>query len=197
VWIDKPAAQTSAVPVHRRGRVEKDSSISNKNSTTGRYIIAADKQLLYCNQNKPMTEQNYKNHGRIVPLFHGFTFLLILAAFIIFIINLFNNTGSAASLLPALGLLLLAVALGFTAFFARTFALKAQDRAIRAEENLRHFILTGKPFDSRLAMGQIIALRFAGDGEFVALAQQAAEQGLAPNAIKQAIQHWRADHNRA
>ncbi|MGZ8919179.1 MAG: DUF6526 family protein, partial [Methylobacter sp.] len=28
--------------------------------------------------------------------------------------------------------------------FARSFALKAQDRAIRAEENLRHYVLTGK-----------------------------------------------------
>jgi hypothetical protein len=47
-----------------------------------------------------------------------------------------------------------------------SFALRAQDRAIRAEENLRHFILTGKPFDSRLRMSQIIALRFAPDDEF-------------------------------
>ena len=35
-------------------------------------------------------------------------------------------------------------------FYMRTFALKAQDRAIRAEENLRYFSLTGKLFDKQI-----------------------------------------------
>lgn len=47
--------------------------------------------------------------------------------------------------------------LGCLIWYARGFALKAQDRAIRAEENFRHFILSGKPFDKNLRMGQIIA----------------------------------------
>ena len=42
---------------------------------------------------------------------------------------------------------------------ARSYALKAQDRAIRAEENLRHFIATGKALDSRLRMGQIYDMK--------------------------------------
>jgi hypothetical protein len=74
--------------------------------------------------------------------------------------------------------------------------LKAQDRAIRAEESLRHFVLTGKPLDSRLRTGQIVALRFASDAEFPALAQKAAEEGLSSKEIKQSIQNWRADHYR-
>ena len=78
----------------------------------------------------------------------------------------------------------------------RTYALKAQDRAIRAEENLRHFILTGKPFDARLTIQQIIGLRFASDEELPVLAQKAAEEGLSSKQIKQAIQHWRADYYR-
>ena len=60
-------------------------------------------------------------------------------------------------------------------YFCRTFPLKAQDRAIRAEENLRHFAMTGKLFDPRLTMNQIIALRFAPDKEFIDLARKAAE----------------------
>jgi hypothetical protein len=83
-----------------------------------------------------------------------------------------------------------------TAFFARTFALKAQDRAIRAEENLRHYVLTGKLLDRRLSVGQIVGLRFASDEEFPALAQKAAESGLAQKEIKRSVKNWRADHDR-
>jgi hypothetical protein len=82
------------------------------------------------------------------------------------------------------------------AYFCRTFALKAQDRAIRAEENLRHFVLAGKLLDSRLSVHQIVALRFASDPEFAELAARAAEQNLPSKAIKQAIKNWRADYYR-
>jgi hypothetical protein len=77
--------------------------------------------------------------------------------------------------------------------FCRMYALKAQDRAIRAEENLRHFVLTGKLLDPRIGIQQVIALRFAPDDEFVALASRAAEENLTPDAIKQAVKNWRAD----
>ena len=82
-------------------------------------------------------------------------------------------------------------------FYARSFALKAQDRAIRAEENFRHYLATGKPLDSRLTMRQIIGLRFAGDDEFVALAKQAADENLSEKQIKMAIKNWKADNDRA
>ena len=77
--------------------------------------------------------------------------------------------------------------------FVRVFPLKAQDRAIRAEEQLRHYVLTGKLLDRRLTMRQIVALRFASDGEFGALALRAVEQSMSPDAIKQAVKEWRAD----
>ena len=78
-------------------------------------------------------------------------------------------------------------------FFCRIFALKAQDRAIRAEENLRHFVITGKTLDPALNISQIIALRFASDAEFAALAQRAAAEHMEADAIKRAIKAWRAD----
>lgn len=79
---------------------------------------------------------------------------------------------------------------------SRVFALKAQDRAIRAEENLRYFMLTGKRLDQRLTLSQIIALRFAGDEEMPALAQKAVEEGLTNDAIKKQIKVWRSDWHR-
>lgn len=142
-----------------------------------------------------MAEQNYKNHTRLVPLYHGLAFLLILAGLIGSIINLLDhhdagNHYSAALLVTVFVVLLLLF------WFARSFALRAQDRAIRAEENFRHFVLTGKPLDSRLRLGQIIALRFASDAEFPGLAQRAVAENLPAKAIKEAIQNWRADYHR-
>ncbi|MGQ0738792.1 MAG: DUF6526 family protein [Bacteroidota bacterium] len=143
-----------------------------------------------------MQEQNFKNHIRLIPLYHGIAFLLIFAGLIGSVINLLNhhdagNHYSAALLVVVFFLLLLIF------WYARVFSLKAQDRAIRAEENFRHFIITGKPLDKQLRMGQIIALRFASDEEFPSLAKKAVDEKLSPRQIKQTVQNWRADHYRA
>jgi hypothetical protein len=143
-----------------------------------------------------MAEQNFKNHIRLIPLYHGVAFLLAFAGLIGSIINLLNHKDAgnhySAALLVVVFLVLILIL-----WYARVFALKAQDRAIRAEENFRHFILTGKPHDSRLTMAQIIGLRFASDAEFPALAKKAAEENLSQKQIKMAVQNWRADHHRA
>ena len=94
-------------------------------------------------------------------------------------------------------MLVLSIATFLLAFFARGFSLKAQDRAIRAEENFRHYIATGQQLDSRLKVSQIIALRFAGDDEFVALAKKAANENMSAKDIKMAIQNWKGDYYRA
>jgi hypothetical protein len=94
-------------------------------------------------------------------------------------------------------IVVLSIGIMILAIMARVFALKAQDRAIRAEESLRHFVLTGKLPDARLTIGQFTALRFAPDSEFVALATKAANESLKPDAIKQAIKQWRPDTYRA
>jgi hypothetical protein len=75
--------------------------------------------------------------------------------------------------------------------------LKAQDRAIRAEENLRYFILTGKRLSKQVSMRQIIALRFAEDEEFVGLTEKAIKENLSPKEIKKSIKNWRPDYHRA
>ena len=138
--------------------------------------------------------QHHGNHARYIPFWHFITSAAILALLIGSIINL---THSAKENIYSASLLVLAAFILLSIFwYARWFALRAQDRAIRAEENLRHFALTGKLLDSRLRLGQIIALRFAGDQEFVGLAKKAAEEGLPAKEIKQSIQHWRADYHR-
>jgi len=142
-----------------------------------------------------MKEQSFKNHGRYIFMFHIVTYAAIFAVIIGSIINLANS--SKENLYSASLLVVVSLILASLAWFSRRFALKAQDRAIRTEENFRHFILTGRPLDHRLRMGQIIALRFASDEEFVGLCQQAADKNLKGVDIKKAIQNWRADHHRA
>ena len=142
-----------------------------------------------------MKEQNYKTHARYVPLYHFITGAAVIAVLIGSIVNLVNSSKEilySASLLVAVSLILVSFF-----WYARAFALRAQDRAIRAEENFRHFVLTGKPLDNRLRMGQIIALRFCADEQFSSLAQKAAEENLKSNDIKVQIKTWRPDHHRA
>jgi hypothetical protein len=143
-----------------------------------------------------METQNYSNHQQYVTLFHKVLFPVLALTFIGSCVNLYKSIGDHERLYSASLITVLSVCAIFLFFFSRIFALKAQDRAIRAEENLRHFVLTGKLLDSRLGVKQIIALRFAPDDEFTELARRSAEQGMSPDEIKRAVKNWRADHYR-
>jgi hypothetical protein len=141
-----------------------------------------------------MKEQNFSNHAQMVPGFHYLTFggiIALLGGSINYLLKSSPENKYLASLIVLTSIIFVLVA-----WFTRTFALKAQDRAIRAEENLRHFVLTGKLLPTSLRVGQIVALRFASDAEFVALAEKAATENLSGKEIKQSIQNWKADHYR-
>lgn len=140
-----------------------------------------------------MPDQNYGNHRRSVPVFHFFLLPVLLLTIIGSVVNLVESWGDHTRLYSASLIVVLSVCGLITAFCARIFALKAQDRAIRAEENLRHFAITGKLLDSRLTVRQIIGLRFATDAEFVSLAQRAVAENLTEDAIKRAVTTWRPD----
>jgi hypothetical protein len=143
-----------------------------------------------------MADQTYATHRQLVPLYHIVLFLLIVVTLIGAGVNLVKSIGTSG-LYSASLLVTLTVSVLLTYVFARVFALKAQDRAIRAEEQLRHYVLTGKLLDPRLTVKQIVGLRFASDGEFVGLAQRAAAEKMDPETIKKAITTWRADTYRA
>ena len=143
-----------------------------------------------------MAPQNYSNHVRLVKGFHFVLAGILLFTLVGSLVNLYKSWGDHERIYSASLIVVLTACGGFFFYYCRTFPLKAQDRAIRAEENLRHFVLTGKLLDSRLAVGQIVALRFAPDDEFVELARKAAEGGMTPDAIKRAIKNWRADYYR-
>lgn len=140
-------------------------------------------------------EQNYKNHTRMVTGYHRILAILLLAGLIGSIINLKESVNSPAFYSASL-IVLLFVCCIFMVWYIRSFPLKAQDRAIRAEENFRYYILTGKPLPSELRLGQIIALRFASDEEFPALVEKAMKENMNSKTIKKSIHNWRADHHR-
>jgi hypothetical protein len=141
-------------------------------------------------------EQSYAKHAQFVPMFHQVLFGLIVLCLIGAGVNLFHSVGDHSRLYNADLILVLTIAILILFFFVRIFPLKAQDRAIRAEENLRHYVLTGKLLDPRLGIKQIVALRFASDAEFPELARHAADQSMTPNDIKKSVKNWRADHDR-
>jgi hypothetical protein len=143
-----------------------------------------------------MKTQNYANHRQYVFMYHVVLFGILLVTFIGSLVNLSASWGDHQRIYSASLIVVVVICLMFLFVFARVFALKAQDRAIRAEENLRHFALTGKPLDSRLTVRQVIGLRFAAADEFVALARRAAEENLSEDDIKKAIKNWKPDYYR-
>ena len=141
-----------------------------------------------------MKEQNLKNHAKMVTGFHYVALPLLLVLFVGSTVNLVHAEEGdflSSSLIFGMCIVLILVS-----YYARSFALRAQDRAIRAEENFRHFILTGKPLPNALRVSQVIALRFASDEELPALAAKTLSENLSNKQIKEAIKQWRADNHR-
>jgi hypothetical protein len=143
-----------------------------------------------------MENQNYKTHVRMDPLYHYVLTVLLLATLIVSIINMVSSLNAEENVMQSVLLLLITVAIIIIAILVRLYPLKSQDRAIRAEENLRHFVLTGKLLDSKLSNSQIIALRFADEDEFPILCERAVKGNLNSKEIKEAIVNWKADNNR-
>ena len=140
-----------------------------------------------------MPEQNYANHRQFVTIFHKILLPVLLLTLIGSAVNLYQSWGDHQRIYSASLITVLTACAMIVAFLTRIFALKAQDRAINAEENLRHFAMTGKLLDRRLVIKQVVGLRFASDQEFVELARRAAEESMTPDAIKRAVKNWRAD----
>jgi hypothetical protein len=144
----------------------------------------------------PARPQNLANHVRFVPLYHLVLTLLLLVnlAFWVFVM-LKGFTGlRLAGLCTALALFLLF-------FYARQFAVTVQDRVIRLEMRLRMERLLPAELVNRFdefEPQQLVALRFAGDGELPDLARRVLAGELKSNAeIKRQIKDWQADWLRA
>ena len=139
-------------------------------------------------------EQNLKNHARVDPMFHGFLFIgaLILLGATIYALVQQPNWWGAVRLLGVLWVIVLM-------FKTRLYAMKVQDRVIRLEERLRLAQLVPEPTRQRIGElneGQLIALRFASDGEVAGLVEQTLGGNWDQKQIKSAIKNWRPDYLR-
>ena len=84
-------------------------------------------------------------------------------------------------------------------FLARAYPLKAQDRIIRLEEQLRLQKVLLAPLAQRVAElteAQLIALRFASDSELPTLVEKTLAANMPAREIKRNIVAWRADRFR-
>jgi len=138
-----------------------------------------------------METQSFSNHVRVHPVYHYVAVPVSLALVLAGLLNLiFYFSISATILFISMIILHLAI------FLSRDYAKKNQDRIIRAELRLRYFQLTGKrleEMESQLAIGQLLALRFASDEEFIDLIHNPETPKKKPEAIKRQIIQWNAD----
>jgi Family of unknown function (DUF6526) len=140
------------------------------------------------------TSQTLTRHVRYDPWFHFFALPVFFASWIVSAVLAVRHPGFLH-----IWIVVFNTALVITAFKARLYALKVQDRLIRLEERLRLSECLPDLQRSQIAIlseGQLIALRFASDDELPALVEQAVSQRLSGREIKKVIKNWRPDHFR-
>src|SRR5579872_2299691 len=140
--------------------------------TASCYTVPSAKGVLAMAEKKPQT---FANHTRFDPPFHFFILpmfgVLLLGAVIHFFAH-FKESDSRDLFHNFVFILLVLALVGLT-LKTRLYAVKVQDRVIRLEERLRLATLVSEPLRSRileLTEGQLVALRFASDGEVSKLA---------------------------
>jgi hypothetical protein len=140
--------------------------------------------------------QSFKNHVKFVPLFHFVTLPLLMLNVVWWVRRLVQVPGTDRAVVA-----ISAIAIFAAVIFARTAALKVQDRVIRLEMRLR--LATVLPQDTRsrindLTPAQLVGLRFASDGELPGLVATVLKDNIQnKTAIKKMIKNWTPDHLRA
>jgi hypothetical protein len=142
-----------------------------------------------------MSDQSYAKHAMYVPAYHYYTFGAWVALFLWAAYRLVRDFS-----LDHLMMLVLIMVLAMGLFFSRLFAVRAQDRVIRLEERLRLARLLPDPLKPRiddLSVNQLVAIRFASDGEVSELVSAVLQQNVTEqDQIKRMIKTWRPDHAR-
>ena len=141
------------------------------------------------------TPQTYANHARLVPIFHYVAIPILTASFFRATWKLVEQPSVDTAFAVLVGFALIVVA-----FASRVFALKAQDRVIRLEMRLRMMELLPASMHPRIqdfSVNQLVALRFASDGELAGLAETVLRDNIQDRkTIKQMVKTWKGDYLR-
>ena len=142
-----------------------------------------------------MPTQTYATH-RHNPKLTGIAFVFLVIAAVAFGLRWFEIGGQA---MFAAGLASLMVSNLVLITISRVYTTKLQDRIIRLEMKYRCAQLLSPAQQAtlaRLSPPQVIALRFASDGELPALVERADRDSLTADQIKKAITIWVPDSDR-
>jgi len=142
-----------------------------------------------------METQTYANH-RHNPKLSAIGFLFLLVAVVAFALRWFQIGGRYAM---ALGLLGLIAAVQVLLSISRIYTTKLQDRIIKLEMRVRAMTVLSPAQQgalARLDKPQVVALRFASDGELPELVERAGRENLSADDIKRAIKNWVPDWDR-
>jgi hypothetical protein len=142
------------------------------------------------------TPQSYANHRRVFPLYHLFALPILIAHFVVTLVGALRQPS-------AWTLWMVVVSLGLVAAIVanRASTLIVQNRLIGLEMRLR--LATVLPVElcqriPELDLKQLVGLRYAGDIELAGLVERCLRGELSTaDAVKRAVQHWRADYVRA
>lgn len=140
--------------------------------------------------------QNFANHGQYMPMYHFFTSPLALI-FVLWSVKRLISTPGADTAYMLVGSLALFGAVAVS----RLSPLRAQDRLIRLEEQLRYARLLPADLAARAQAAfsprHYIALRFASDAELASMVEMVLKNpALKGKEIKSQIKTWRPDHFR-
>lgn len=144
-----------------------------------------------------MKIQDFKNHTRLYPLHHFFITPLTLIFLGWTVMRMDFSTSQLTS--DSIYSLLIGLIVALLPQLSRLYAMKNQDRIIRMELRQRFYQLTARSFDekeSQLNSKQLVALRFAGNDEFLSLIDLAIASKMEGKEIKKSITNWKADHHR-
>ncbi len=142
------------------------------------------------------TPQTFANHAQLTPLYHYFTSPLALIFLVWSITRFFKDPSYDTGYL-----LVGALALFGVVSVSRLSPLRAQDRIIRLEEQLRYQrVLPAALAEQAMqtfSPRHYIALRFASDAELPDLVEKViANPDIKGKEIKQQIKDWRGDYFR-
>ena len=144
-----------------------------------------------------MSQQSYKNHIRFYAPHHFVFYPISLILIIIGFVMGRNNPEHQYIWWYLTALTVLVTWLSF--MMRQHYALTLQNRLIRLEFAHRYYVLSGKDFsviEPKLKNGQLFALRFASNEEFLLLIEKAVLNNLSSAEIKKEIKNWKADNNR-